>query len=86
MPERGVSAAETQPGAAGAAPPRPAPGLVAHDPRVEERIRRIEDPEQRARAEALLETLRTEVNAAREQARERDRARDRERDDLDLER
>lgn len=86
VPERGVAAAETQPAAAGAAPPRPAPGLVAHDPRVEERIRQIEDPAQRARAEALLETLRTEVNAAREQARERDRARDRERDDFDLER
>ena len=86
VPERGVSAAEPQPDAAGAASPRPAPGLVAHDPRVEERIRQIADPEQRARAEALLETLRTEVKAAREQARERDRARDRERDDFDRER
>ena len=84
VPERGVSAAETQPAAAGAAPPRPAPAAVARDPRVEERIRQIEDPEQRARAEAALATLRAEV-AAQQQEREQ-RARERARDDFDLER
>ena len=84
VPERGVSAAETQPAGAGAAPPRPAPAAVARDPRVEERIRQIEDPEQRARAEAALATLRAEV-AAQQQEREQ-RERDRERDDFDLER
>lgn len=86
VPERGVAAAEPQPAAAGAAPPRPAPAAVARDPRVEERIRQIEDPAQRARAEALLETLRTEVNAQQQEREQRARARGRERDDFDLER
>ena len=55
----------------------PAPGAVARDARVDERIRQIEDPEQRARAAALLETIRSEVNASQQQQRERDRAQER---------
>lgn len=55
----------------------PAPGAVARDARVEERIRQIEDPEQRARAATLLETIRSEVNASQQQQRERDRAQER---------
>lgn len=56
----------------------PSPRAVARDARVEERIRQIEDPEQRARAAALLETIRAEVNASQQQQRARAQERGRE--------
>jgi len=56
----------------------PAPGHIARDARVEERIRQIEDPKQRARAEALLETIRSEVNASQHHQHRRAQEQDRE--------
>ena len=58
-------------------PPLPSPAAVARDARGEERIRQIEDPQQRAQAAALLETIRAEVTTQQPQrgrAREQDRA------------
>ena len=67
----------------------PAPAEVAHNSAVEERIAQIEDPAARERAEELLATIRSEVEAE-EQARERRRAHALERgrdrgEDFDLE-
>ena len=56
----------------------PAPGHISRDARVEERIRQIEDPKQRARAEALLETIRSEVNASQHHQHRRAQEQDRE--------
>ena len=57
-------------------PTLPSPAAVARDERVEERIRQIADPQQRAEAAALLETIRSEVTTQQQQrgrAQERDR-------------
>ena len=55
----------------------PSPAAVARDARVEERIRQIEDPQQRAKAAALLETIRSEVTTQQQQ-RGRTQSQDRE--------
>ena len=65
---------------------RPAPAEVARDPSVEKKIAALEDPQERARAWKLLETIRSEV-AAQERpiSREREQERGRDRDDFELE-
>lgn len=66
---------------------RPAPAEVARNPAVEERIAQIQDPQERARAWKLLETIRADVAAQeRPRAREREQERGRDRDDFELER
>ena len=64
----------------------PAPADVARNPAVEERIAQIQDPQERAKAWKLLETIRSEV-AAQERpiSREREQERGRDRDDFELE-
>ena len=58
---------------------------MARNPAVEERIAALEDPEERAKAWKLLETIRSEVAAqerpiSREQERERQEEREQDRD------
>ena len=65
---------------------RPAPAEVARDASVEKKIAALEDPQERAKAWKLLETIRSEV-AAQERpiSRERAQERGRDRDDFELE-
>ena len=60
----------------------PAPATIAHDPSVEKKIDALEDPAERAKAQKLLEVIRSEV-ADQERPRERERERSQ---DLELER